>query len=237
MTTGEHTGARPPGVSAVMSHYLGELYRLGGNEAVVSPSELAEVMDVTPPAAARMIERLEEKDLVKRIPYQGVRLTTSGTKEALREIRYHRLSEAFLVRVMEYGWHEAHDMADALAEVADAEFVRRMDEKAGFPSRCPHGEPIPTAEGEMPLVEDVPLSELPVGSEGVISRVKVREEDKLVYLAEVGIVPQEPFRIEGKAPFGGPVRVSIRRGEQTLGAELAANVRVEVAPPNGDSQA
>lgn len=217
-----------------MSHYLGELYRLGGVEEVVSPTELAEVMEVTPPAAARMIERLEERGLVERIPYQGVRLTERGSKEALREIRYHRLSEAFLVRVMGYGWHEAHDMADALAEVADEEFVRRMDEKAGFPTRCPHGEPIPTAEGEMPEVHDVPLTELSEGAAGRISRVKVREDDKLVYLAEVGIVPDQPFRIEGKAPFGGPVRLAIGRGEQTLGAELASAVRVEVSSLQGD---
>ena len=235
MTADGHTGGRPSGVSAVMSHYLGELYRLGGFETVVTPSELAEVMEVTPPAAARMIERLEEKELVERIPYQGVRLTQTGAQEALREIRYHRLSEAFLVRVMEYGWHEAHDMADALAEVADEEFVRRMDEKAGFPTRCPHGEPIPTADGEMPIVEDVPLTELPVGASGVISRVKVREEDKLVYLAEVGIVPEEGFEIVGKAPFGGPVRLAIGRGEQTLGSELAGNVRVQVEQVDGQS--
>lgn len=212
-----------------MSHYLGELYRLGAVEVVVSPSELAEVMHVTPPAAARMIERLEEKSLVERIPYQGVRLTAAGAREALREIRYHRLAEAFLVRVMGYGWHDAHDMADALAEVADAEFVRRMDEKAGYPKRCPHGEPIPTEAGEMPTVQDVPLTELSVGAEGTISRVKVRTEDKLVYLAEVGIVPEQEFRVEGKAPFGGPVRIAIGQGEQTLGAELAGQVRVAVA--------
>ncbi len=217
-----------------MSHYLGELYRLGGVEEVVSPTELAEVMEVTPPAAARMINRLEEKNLVERIPYQGVRLTASGSKEALREIRYHRLSEAFLVRVMGYGWHNAHDMADALAEVADEDFVRRMDEKAGFPTRCPHGEPIPTAEGEMPEVHDVPLTELTEGAQGRISRVKVREDDKLVYLADVGIVPEEPFRIEGKAPFGGPIRLAIGRGEQTLGAELAKAVRAEVSPLQPD---
>lgn len=211
-----------------MSHYLGELYRLGGVEEVVTPTELAEVMEVTPPAAARMIERLEEKGLVERIPYQGVRLTMLGSKEALREIRYHRLAEAFLVRVMGYGWHEAHDMADALAEVADDEFVRRMDEKAGYPSRCPHGEPIPTADGQMPEVHDVPLIDVPEGAKGRISRVKVREDEKLIYLAEVGIVPEQPFRVEGKAPFGGPIRLAIGRGEQTLGAELARSVRVEV---------
>lgn len=208
-----------------MSHYLGELHRLGGEGQVVSPSRLAEVMDVSVPAAARMIERLDEAGLVERVPYKGVRLTGQGVREALREIRYHRLSEAFLVRVMGYGWHEAHDMADALAEVADEEFAARMDRTAGHPTRCPHGEPIPSADGVMPQIDDTPLTELPIGFKGVVSRVKAREDDKLIYFAEVGLVPEQPIEILNRGPFGGPVRLRIDRREEVLGAELASQVR------------
>lgn len=212
-----------------MSHYLGELHRLGGEGQVVSPSRLAEVMDVSVPAAARMIERLDEAELVERLPYKGVRLTARGVREALREIRYHRLSEAFLVRVMGYGWHEAHDMADALAEVADEEFASRMDATAGHPTRCPHGEPIPTADGVMPQVDDTPLTELPIGFKGTISRVKARQDDKLIYFAEVGLVPEQAIEILNRGPFGGPLRLRIDRREEVLGAELASLVRAAAA--------
>lgn len=212
-----------------MSHYLGELHRLGGEGQVVSPTQLADVMHVSVPAAARMIERLDEAGLVKRVPYKGVQLTGQGTREALREIRYHRLAEAFLVRVMGYGWHDAHDMADALAEVADEEFVSKMDETAGHPTRCPHGEPIPTADGLMPRIEDTPLTELPIGFKGIVSRVKARQDDKLIYFAEVGLVPEQPIEILNRGPFGGPVRLRIDRREEVLGVELAALVRAAAA--------
>lgn len=222
-----HTSGRGRQVSGAMSHYLGELYRLGGEEQVVSPSELAAVMGVTPPAAARMIERLEEKQLVDREPYHGVRLTVEGVREALRELRYHRLAEAFLVRVMGYGWDEAHDMADALAAIADETFVSRMDKKAGYPKRCPHGEPIPTADGRMPEIHDFPLTELEIGDAAVISRVKTRDEEKLRYLAEVGLLPERSIRVEGKAPFTGPIRLKVNRHEFVLGGELAADIWVQ----------
>lgn len=208
-----------------MSHYLGELHRLGAERQLVSPSMLAEVMGVSVPSAARMIERLDHIGLVERVQYKGVRLTPAGAGEALREIRYHRLSEAFLVRVMGYGWHEAHDMADALAEVADEVFVSKMDEAAGHPTRCPHGEPIPTVEGVMPHVGDTPLTELPIGFKGLVSRVKVRDDDKLVYLAEVGLIPDRPIEILNRGPFGGPIRVRVNQSEEVLGADLAALVR------------
>ncbi len=208
-----------------MSHYLGELHRLGGHGEVVSPSQLAEVMDVSVPAATRMIERLDEAGLAERVPYKGVQLTARGAREALREIRYHRLAEAFLVQVMGYGWHEAHDMADALAEVADETFVGKMDQTAGHPTRCPHGEPIPSAEGVMPEVEDTPLTELPIGFKGVVSRVKAREDDKLIYFAEVGLIPEQTIEILNRGPFGGPIRLRVDRHEEVLGVELASLVR------------
>jgi DtxR family Mn-dependent transcriptional regulator len=211
-----------------MSHYLGELHRLGGADGVVSPSRLAQAMIVSVPAAARMIERLEAISLVERVPHKGVRLTEKGVRLALREIRYHRLSEAFLVRVMGYGWHEAHDMADALAEVADETFVARMDQAAGHPRRCPHGEPIPTAEGVMPEVRDAPLTDLPIGFSGRVSRVRVRDDERLIYLAKIGLVPERPIQILNRAPFGGPLRIRVGQQDEVLGADLAGLIRAEV---------
>jgi Fe2+ transport system protein FeoA len=35
--------------------------------------------------------------------------------------------------------------------------------------------------------------------------------------------------VEGKGPFGGPVRLSLERGEVVLGAEIAGQIFVERA--------
>ena len=73
-------------------------------------------------------------------------------------IRRHRLVERFLVDVMGFGWHEVHDDADDLGAVVSDELVSRIEVMAGHPRRCPHGEPIPTADGVMPNVKDHPLN-------------------------------------------------------------------------------
>ncbi len=213
-----------------MVAYLAELYRLGGSEEVVPPSALGAEMGVTAPAVARMAGRLEVRGLVDRIPYKGLVLTERGAREALRNIRYHRLAEAFLVTVLGYGWHEAHDLADGLAKLGDEVFMDRIEAKAGFPSRCPHGEPIPTRDGEMPEVNDVPLTSLRVGQRGIMSRIRTRHEDKLIYLAEVGLLPQTPVRVEARAPFQGPIRLRLNETELVIGSELAAELFVEVLP-------
>jgi DtxR family Mn-dependent transcriptional regulator len=204
-----------------MALYLAELFRLGGGDDFVSPSLLAEALDVSPPAASRMGRRMTQMGLVERAHYRGLRLTDVGRREGLRTIRYHRLAEAFLVRVMGYGWHEAHDLADALAEIADEALVERMDEKAGHPGRCPHGEPIPTADGVMPVIDDMPLAEASEGETVLISRVRTRDSERLQYLARVGLVPEARVRVEARATFGGAFRVRIGSDECVLGSELA----------------
>ena len=212
-----------------MAHYLGVLYRLGGNHKNVSPSAAAADAEVSTPAAARMFRRLEARGLVDREPYKGVRLTPEGEREALREIRSHRLSEVFLVQVMGYGWHEAHDLADRLAEIGDDDFADRMEERAGFPTRCPHGEPIPSREGVMPEVNDRPLTDLERQDQGAISRVRIRDPERLQYLASQGLVPETRFEVVAKAPFGGPIRLGLSGREVVVGNEIASRLFVELS--------
>ena len=210
-----------------MANYLGELFRLGGEERDVPAGEWAEAMGVSIPAASRMAGRMARMGLVERHAYRGARLTPVGRREGLRAVRAHRLAEAFLVRVLGYGWHEAHDTADRLGEIADEELVRRMDAAAGHPTRCPHGEPIPDAEGSLVVPDDQPLTDLEVGEHAVVSRVRVRDSDRLVYLAEMGLMPEASLRVAGRAPFSGPVRIEIGRGECVIGFDLAQRIWVE----------
>src|SRR5690606_3365952 len=141
--------------SAAMQEYLAEAYRLAyyqNDSPYISTSALAKVLNVSAPAVTRMVQRLKEDGFLEHEPYRGIYLTPAGEREALASIRRHRLVEAFLVSVMQFGWHEVHDEADNLGAVVSDEMVNRMEQMAGFPRRCPHGEPIPSADGHMPRV-------------------------------------------------------------------------------------
>jgi len=74
--------------------------------------------------------------------YRGVRLTVKGEKIAMPALRRHRLVEVFLVKVMKYGWDEAHELSDQFALGVNDIVEDRIDELTGHPKRCPHGEPI-----------------------------------------------------------------------------------------------
>src|SRR5512145_438396 len=149
------------GVSATMQEYLAEAYRLAyyqADDIYISTSALAEVLHVSAPAVTRMVQRLKDAGYLEHEPYRGIYLTPAGEHEALLAIRRHRLVERFLTDVMRFGWHEVHDSADKLGAVVSDTLVERMSELAGHPRRCPHGEPIPSAVGKMPRVNDFPLN-------------------------------------------------------------------------------
>jgi DtxR family Mn-dependent transcriptional regulator len=217
------------GASAAMQEYLAEAYRLAyyqPNDPFISTSALAEVMGVSAPAVTRMVQRLKEAGYLEHEPYRGISLTPQGEHEALMHIRRHRLVEVFLVNVMAFGWHEVHDQADALGETVSDVVVERMEAMAGFPRRCPHGEPIPTRDGVMPRVVDYPLSEAQPGSDLVISRVHSHDFDKLAYLGELGLKPGTAFTLLARAPFNGPLQLRLGSQTQVIGHELAGTLRV-----------
>jgi len=217
-------------ISPVMREYLGEIYRLERSAAGVTTSALAERLEVSPSAAARMLRRLDEAGLLTHLPYQDVKLSPQGEREALRSIRRHRLLEAFLVKVMGFGWDEVHEQAHPLELAISGEFEDRMDAVAGYPTHCPHGDPIPTKDGRMAEMNDQPLLDAPVGSQVVIRRVKTHDGEKLRYLAQLGLVPGAPIQLVNRSPFNGPLRLKIGRQEHVIGAELAQALRVEVTP-------
>ncbi len=217
-----------------MREYLAEIYRVQATSSEVSTSELAERLEVTPSAVVRMLRRLDEAEMLEHTPYKGVRLTDAGRLEALRGIRRHRLLEVFLVKVMGFTWDQVHDQAHGLELTISEAFEDRMDAVSGFPTHCPHGDPIPTKDGQIAPTHDQPLLDIAVGAKGLLRRVKTDASDKLRYLAELGLVPGTPVEVVARGPFNGPVRLKIGTGrdtrEQVIGHEIAQCLRMEVAP-------
>jgi len=211
-----------------MQRYAAEIFRLQQDAPFVGLNELAESANSSMQATARMVGRMKKLDYLEHELYRGVRLTSKGQQIAMPALRRHRLVEVFLVKVMKYGWDEAHELSDTFALGVNEVVEDRIDEITGHPKRCPHGEPIPSKDGVMPVVKDVPSLEVPSGSDCVISRVRTHEEDKLRYFAELGLVPGVPFHLFSCAPFKGPLRLQMKPHDHLIGYELAGCLWVEV---------
>ncbi|MBK8022854.1 MAG: metal-dependent transcriptional regulator [Chloroflexi bacterium] len=219
-----------------MREYLVQVYRLCDREgqpgAFISTSAVADSRIVSAPAVNRMIGRLRDLGLVEHEPYKGIRLTQSGEQTALKQLRRHRIIEAFLVAVMGFGWHQVHDEADQMAPASTDALVDRMATMSGNPTHCPHGEPIPTTEGVIADMGDMLLVDAPLHTPLVLTRVRTREPDRLEYLQALELMPGALLEVHHAAPFHGPLQIKLEGTHEAyriIGHNLAEMLRVRPA--------
>ncbi|HET6577893.1 MAG TPA: metal-dependent transcriptional regulator [Gemmatimonadales bacterium] len=205
--------------------YLKAIYRLSPEGRPASTSEIAHLLQLSPPSVSGMVKRLSELGLLEHVPYKGVQLTDSGRRAALRMVRRHRLIEAYLVEFLGYPWDAVHPEAERLEHAVSDTLVERMAVALGHPAVDPHGDPIPEADGSIREPASTPLSDLEVGRTVEIVRVDEREPERLRYLASLGLTPGVVITLQDRQPFGGPVTVESSGERHVLGQELAQVVR------------
>jgi DtxR family Mn-dependent transcriptional regulator len=209
-----------------MEDYLKAIYKLEHDDAPVTTQRLADELRFSGPSVTNMIKRLAEFRLVTHNPYHGVHLTDSGQQVALEVVRHHRLLELYLSEALGYDWAKVHAEAELLEHHVSDELETRMEEVLGFPEFDPHGDPIPTRTGELPVRSDSALTFLEIDQWAVVTRVSDRNPEHLQFLGDMGLKPGIDLHLLEKMPFGGPVRVAIDGVEHLIPIAVAETVRV-----------
>jgi DtxR family Mn-dependent transcriptional regulator len=137
--------------------------------------------------ATAVAARMEARGLVRTVG-EGLGPTPAGREYALQVIRAHRLWERYLADetgVAEGAWHlKAERREHGLTRVQADELAARL----GHPRFDPHGDPIPTARGEMPASgPGVPLSEVAAGRDVRVVHIEDEPPDAYVRLADAGL--------------------------------------------------
>lgn len=217
-------GASRDRISPAIEDYLKAIYTLARQHQQVSTSLLAEHLGFRPASVTGMLKTLADLKLVSYTPYHGVELTAAGERIALEVVRHHRLIELYLVEALGYSWDEVHDEAEELEHVISEKLEARIAARLGHPEFDPHGDPIPTLEGALPVGADARLAELTVGEHGTIARVGDQHPDRLRYLADLGLVPGAWLEVVASAPFDGPISVRIGDAVHPLDRRIARQI-------------
>lgn len=208
--------------------YIKSIFELTEDDGEpVAISQIAERLGVSAVSANEMIKRLAERDLLVHTPYKGVHLTDLGRRRALNVVRRHRLWERFLVDYLDVPWENAHDPACQLEHATADEVTERLAAFLNNPETCPHGNPIPTQDGQLVELDEITLNEMEAGESGRISRIYREETPLLEYLAERGIYPTMPITVQDIAPYNGPLTVTVDGAEHVLGRGIAARILVQ----------
>ena len=214
--------ASPP-LSRSVEDYLKVIYHLSNQGGFASTSDIAAMLEVAPPSVSGMVKRLSETGLIEHVPYRGVQLTAQGRRAALKMIRRHRILELYLTQQLGYDWGGVHDEAERLEHAVSDDLIERMAGALGNPLYDPHGDPIPTAAGDIEEAELMSLAEAPVGAKLELRQVGTQDPARLRYFAEQGLTPGVLLTVTDRQPFNGPTTLAlVPSGDpRVVGRELA----------------
>ncbi|MFO7893146.1 MAG: metal-dependent transcriptional regulator [Longimicrobiales bacterium] len=186
--------------------------------------------------ASEVLTKLTERALAEAVP-TGFELTEPGRAYALRIVRTHRLWERYLADrtgVPAVEWHaEAERVEHRLTEAEAEELAGRL----GDPRYDPHGDPIPTAGGEIPAPAGTSLGRVAPGQSVVIRHLEDEPDEVFERLVDLGLAPGAVLEVVERKETGrsaGRVRIRVRGEEHELRAVDAANVTVEPVPEGED---
>ena len=130
-------------------------------------------------------------------------MTLEGASSARGVVRKHRLAERLLVDVIGLDWDKAHIEAGRWEHVISDDVEDRLIVLLGNPTTCPHGNPIPGAEGDRS--EQRRLADALPGEQIRLERVTESVEHdmaSLTYLGDHGLRPGTTALIQARAPDG-----------------------------------
>jgi DtxR family transcriptional regulator, Mn-dependent transcriptional regulator len=188
---------------------------------------VAGALEISPDQATRVMGALEHKALV-RSDGDVFSLTPEGRAYALRVVRVHRLWELYLAdetSVRESDWHHEAELAEH--RLTDQE-VETLSAQMGNPQFDPHGDPIPSAAGILPVRAGQLLTT--VGPNTVVRIVHIEDEPTAVYaqLAAQGLHTGMQVTMLEATP--GRIRFEANGEECVLAPLLARNITVQPVP-------
>lgn len=216
--------------SATVEDYIKHIYLASEKrtEVEVPMGQIAEALGVVPGTATTMMKTLSDAGLVRYAPRVGVELTAPGRRLALHVLRRHRLIEQFLVEVLGFDWSEVHDEAEQLEHVVSERLLDRIDALLGHPTVDPHGDPIPTAEGEVDLSRLESLVNCPLNTKLTVARISDQDTEFLNYVAQSGLNPGASLVVEKRSMNAESVGLRLAAGEKSLSFGLGAAAKILV---------
>ena len=200
-------------LSSSAQNYLKTIWTLAEwSDEEVTASGIAAATGLRLSSVSDAIRRLTSQGLLEHAPYGSVQLTEAGRLHAVAMVRRHRLLETFLVEVLGYTWDQVHDEAEVLEHSVSDFMIERIDERLGRPSRDPHGDPIPAADGTTTLPAAIPLTQAGADQALSVERISDADPELLQFFAGHGIRVGTRLLKRARDPYLGGVEVQVDDG-------------------------
>ena len=209
-------------------NYLKAIYHLElDSDKGISTNAIAKKLETKASSVTDMIKKLSEKEVVVYKKYKGVKLTVLGKKTAANIVRKHRLWEVFLVEKLNFSWDEVHDVAEQLEHIKSPKLIEQLDAFLGFPTRDPHGDPIPDKKGNLKTIEKSLLSTLLKNESGICIGVDDSSSEFLKFLDKKGIILGKQITVLEKEDFDDSVSIMVDDKKLSISNKIANNLYIK----------
>lgn len=213
--------------TVLLEDALKHLFHAASDGQPVGAERLAGALEVRRERALSVVTQLQAAGLA-RAEGAGVVLTEPGRSRAIRIVRTHRLLERYLADRTGVEPEEWHDLAEAGEHALTVEEADRLASRMGHPRFDPHGDPIPTADGELPPERGVPLSALLPGDGGLVVHLEDEPPEAYEHLRRLGFHVGSSVRLVEATAATLRLEVDGRRAE--LPRVLGPAVSVALSP-------
>ena len=208
-------------------NHLKSIFHLSTDiESEVSTNSIADDLYTKASSVTEMLKKLGEKNLIVYKKYHGAQLTEMGRKTALNIIRKHRLWEVFLVDKLNFKWDEVHDIAEQLEHIQSEKLTNKLDKFLNFPTKDPHGDPIPNPAGFIKFTPKLRLSDLNIGETGKFIGVKDSSSTFLKYLDKRKISLGSNIKVLHQEKFDQSLHVGLDETNLTISIKTASNLYI-----------
>jgi len=175
----------------------------------------------------QVLEKMFRMDLI-RMSGQTIQLTTKGYEYAMRIIRAHRLSEQYLAQETGYPYEELHQRAHKIEHDLSDEQANILSTKLGNPIFDLHGDPIPSANGKIKHLKEVPLTSVLINQSVKITHLEDEPKEIYAQLLAESLYPGLAIHLVEKTKY--KIRFWSKEGEHALAPIVAANISVIPLP-------
>lgn len=206
---------------------LMHLHHRQQEKRLASTESLAGTLNIPLHKALALVQRMEEQDLLT-VTGGGLRLSTEGYRWALQVVRAHRLFERYLADETAIPMEEIHQRAHRLEHRVSPAELDKLEADMGYPMFDPHGDPIPSAEGEIPDVDSQPLVDWPLEESAQIIHIEDEPPAAYAQILALGLEPGMIVQIVEATPTR--IVLDVDAAERVLAPVVAANISVRQAP-------
>ncbi|MDA9622657.1 metal-dependent transcriptional regulator [Flavobacteriaceae bacterium] len=208
-------------------NHLKSIFHLStDSESGVSTNSIADNLNTKASSVTEMLKKLSDKLLIVYKKYHGAQLTDKGRKTALNIIRKHRLWEVFLVDKLNFKWDEVHEIAEQLEHIQSEKLTNELDKFLNFPSKDPHGDPIPNPAGFIKLTPKLKLSDLNIGETGKFIGVKDSSSTFLKHLDKIQISLGSNIKVLHQEEFDQSLHIGLDETNLTISIQTASNLYI-----------